>query len=125
MISKIKQKIIKIELFLHGPPGIGKIKIASLFFILSHYNFEILEFNSSEVRSQKLIKERLNQVNSNISILDRCIKNVKHFGIIFDEIDGVSSGEKGGIGEINNIIFEKGVNNNSPFICISNTLIKN
>ena len=66
--------------------------------ILSHYNYEILEFNSSEVRSQKLIKERLNKVNSNISILDSlCNKNVKHFGIIFDEIDGVSSGEKGGI----------------------------
>ena len=120
---KNKTKNYKNCLFLHGPPGIGKTTIASL--ILSHYNFEILEFNSSEVRSQKLIKERLNQVNSNISILDSlCNKNVKHFGIIFDEIDGVSSGEKGGIGEINNIIFEKGVNNNSPFICISNTINK-
>ena len=120
---KNKTKNFKNCLFLHGPPGIGKTTIASL--ILSHYNFEILEFNSSEVRSQKLIKERLNQVNSNISILDSlCNKNVKHFGIIFDEIDGVSSGEKGGIGEINNIIFEKGVNNNSPFICISNTINK-
>ena len=63
---KNKTKNYKNCLFLHGPPGIGKTTIASL--ILSHYNFEILEFNSSEVRSQKLIKERLNQVNSNISI---------------------------------------------------------
>ena len=45
-------------------------------------------------------------------------------GIIFDEIDGVSSGEKSGISEISNIIFEKGVNKNTPFICISNTLNK-
>jgi replication factor C large subunit len=119
---KDKKKKCKNCLFLHGSPGLGKTTIANV--ILNQYDYDIIELNASEVRNQKLLKERLDKVNSNINIIDCMCMKKKHMGIIFDEIDGVSSGEKSGISEISNIIFEKGVNKNTPFICISNTLSK-
>ena len=122
MDFKQKKKKCKNCLFLHGAPGLGKTTIANI--ILNHYGFDVIELNASEVRNQKLLKERLDKVNSNINIIDCMCMKKKHMGIIFDEIDGVSSGEKSGISEISNIIFEKGVNRNTPFICISNTLSK-
>jgi len=119
---KEKKKKAKNCLFLHGAPGLGKTTIANI--ILKEYGYDVIELNASEVRNQKLLKERLDKVNSNINIIDFMCNKKKHMGIIFDEIDGVSSGEKSGISEISNIIFEKGVNKNTPFICISNTLSK-
>lgn len=119
---KDKKKKCKNCLFLHGSPGLGKTTIANV--ILKHYDYDVIELNASEVRNQKLLKERLNKINSNVNIIDCMCMKKKHMGIIFDEIDGVSSGEKSGISEISNIIFEKGVNKNTPFICISNTLSK-
>ena len=77
---------------------------------------------SAEKTAQKTFKEnalgenlpsfsvQLDNKNSNINIIDCMCMKKKHMGIIFDEIDGVSSGEKSGISEISNIIFEKGVN---------------
>jgi replication factor C large subunit len=119
---KEKKKKFKNCLFLHGAPGLGKTTIANI--ILKESNYDIIELNASEVRNQKLLKERLDKVNSNVNIIDSMCMKKKHMGVIFDEIDGVSSGEKSGISEISNIIFEKGVNKNTPFICISNTLSK-
>jgi replication factor C subunit 1 len=119
---KKKKKKYKNCLFLHGSPGLGKTTIANI--ILKENDFDVIEFNASEVRNQKLLKEKLDKVNSNINIIDCMCMKKKHIGIIFDEIDGLSGGEKSGMTEISNIIFEKGVNKNTPFICISNTLSK-
>ena len=47
-------------LFLHGPPGIGKTSLANI--ILSE-NGLMFEFNASEVRNQKQIKEQINEIN--------------------------------------------------------------
>ena len=89
---KEKKKKIKNCLFLHGPPGLGKTTIANI--VLKENNYDVIELNASEVRNQKLLKERLDKVNSNINIIDSMCMKKKHMGIIFDEIDGVSSGEK-------------------------------
>ena len=48
-------------LFLHGPPGIGKTSLANI--ILSENGFDVCEFNASEVRNQKQIKEQINEIN--------------------------------------------------------------
>ena len=119
---KEKKKKFKNCLFLHGAPGLGKTTIANI--ILKENEFDVIEFNASEVRNQKLLREKLDKVNSNVNIIACMCMKKTHMGIIFDEIDGLSGGEKSGITEISNIIFEKGVNKNTPFICISNTLSK-
>ena len=42
-------------LLLHGPPGVGKTSLANI--ILETNNFDIIEFNSSDIRNQKTLKE--------------------------------------------------------------------
>ena len=52
----------------------------------------------------KIIQERLDQVGGSHNVIDfMCNKKTK-IAIILDEIDGLSSGDKGGMSEINNII---------------------
>jgi DNA polymerase III delta prime subunit len=108
-------------LFLYGPPGIGKTTIAKI--ILKKYNFDILEFNASDTRTAKHIQENLTQIGGSHNVIQfMCNKKVS-IGIILDEIDGLSSGDKGGMTEINNII---AINKKkkTPFICISNNVCK-
>ncbi len=120
---KDKKPKFKNCLFLHGSPGLGKTTVAKL--ILKENDFDVLEFNASEVRNQKLIKDKLAKVNGNVNIIDCMCMKKKHMGVIFDEIDGLSSGEKSGITEISSIIFDKSIQHkNTPFICISNSLSK-
>ena len=107
-------------LILHGPPGIGKTSLAHI--ILNTYDFDIIEFNSSDIRNQKKLKEKINQINGNVNILNFMCNKKKKIGIIIDELDGLNS-EKGSLKELISII-----NNNklvsSPFICTTNTINK-
>ena len=127
---KNKKKDTKISLFISGPPGIGKTTIAHI--LLLKYNYEIIEYNASDVRSQKAVKENLNRVmnSSNISVMKNNEK--KNIAIIMDEVDGMSSGDRGGVSELVSIINPnkgKKKNNkiellyNNPIICISNNNI--
>ena len=118
---KSKKNIDTNCLFLYGPPGIGKTTIAKI--ILKKYNYDILEFNASDTRTAKHIQENLTQIGGSHNVVHfMCNKKVS-IGIILDEIDGLSSGDKGGMTEINNII-SSNKKKKTPFICISNNVCK-
>lgn len=122
---KNKKKKASNCLFLYGSPGIGKSSIANI--VLNEYKYDILEFNASDVRNAKLIKDKLGKINGNVNVLDCMCYKKKEIGIILDELDGLTSGEKSGLTEIINIIFDKGMKygqRKTPFICISNTTNK-
>ena len=116
-------------LFLHGPPGIGKTSLANI--ILSENGFDVCEFNASEVRNQKQIKEQINEINGNVNVLDFMNFKKRQMGIIMDEIDGMSSNDRGGVSELMEIMFhntpvkkENNIPSGSTFVCISNTVDK-
>ena len=119
--KKKKKDIPSNCLFLHGPPGIGKTTMAKLLF--KKYNYDVLEYNASDTRTAKIIQDKLNKVGGSHNVVDfMCNKKTK-IAVILDEIDGLSSGDKGGLSEINNIIADsKG--KQTPFICISNNICK-
>ena len=84
----------KTALLISGPPGIGKTTLANL--ILNDFNYDIIEFNASDVRNQKLIRENLKNILGKQSI-SKLMGGNNNNGIIMDEVDGASTGDKGGI----------------------------
>lgn len=84
-----------------GKPGIGKTTLAKL--LLTEYGYTPIEFNSSDIRGAKKIRNVLKKSLTYMNIIDMFNKGTKPIGIIMDELDGLSS-DKGGMTEFLNII---------------------
>lgn len=90
---------------IHGPPGIGKTTAAHL--VAKIEGYDIVERNASDTRSKKLIEEGLRGVLSTNSLhgyfagdgmtVDRTKKKMV---LIMDEVDGMSAGDRGGVGAL-------------------------
>ncbi|KAI4934978.1 hypothetical protein J4E86_011420 [Alternaria arbusti] len=92
-------------IMLHGPPGIGKTTAAHLVAKLEGY--DIVERNASDTRSKKLIEDGLRGVLSTNSLHGYFAgdgKKVeaakKKLVLIMDEVDGMSAGDRGGVGAL-------------------------
>lgn len=92
-------------LIIFGPPGIGKTTAAHLAATLEGY--DIIESNASDTRSKKLVESGLSEVLNNSSLLGFFAgdgKNVsekkKKIVLIMDEVDGMSAGDRGGVGAL-------------------------
>lgn len=90
---------------LHGPPGIGKTTAAHLVAKLEGY--DIVERNASDTRSKKLIEEGLRGVLSTNSLHgyfagdgQKVDSAKKKLVLIMDEVDGMSAGDRGGVGAL-------------------------
>ena len=87
-----------------GPPGIGKTSAVRI--VLESKNYEILEINASVSRNKKFIKDQISEASTTSKIkFDKNGNFVKqHLAIIMDEVDGMSSGDTGGISELIKIL---------------------
>ncbi|KAJ3535977.1 hypothetical protein NMY22_g6245 [Coprinellus aureogranulatus] len=105
-----------------GSPGIGKTTSAHLCARLAGYT--PIELNASDTRSKKLVE---NGMNINNSSLDGYIKGTQSASsgdvpltdrtcLIMDEVDGMSAGDRGGVGALNAMIKKTKI----PIICIAN-----
>ncbi|KAK5136892.1 hypothetical protein LTR08_001814 [Meristemomyces frigidus] len=90
---------------IHGPPGIGKTTAAHLVAKLEGY--DIVESNASDARSKKLVENGLKGVLSTTSLMgyfssssDVVDAGKKKLVLIMDEVDGMSAGDRGGVGAL-------------------------
>lgn len=90
-----------------GPPGIGKTTSAHL--LAKYCDFNIIELNASCVRSGQAIKELFSEAAQSSHIGAKRV-------IIMDEVDGMSSGDRGGISILANLLKTCSF----PVICIAN-----
>jgi replication factor C subunit 1 len=120
-----------------GPPGIGKTTAAHI--VAQACGFCVLEFNASDVRSKSSLHEHVMALASNTTLALGAPKPPGTGGaaavvagsagangfngklqtrncVIMDEVDGMSSGDRGGIAEIIKIIGDCKM----PIICICN-----
>lgn len=90
---------------LHGPPGVGKTTAAHLVAKLEGY--DVVETNASDTRSKKLMEQSLKGVTDTTSLLGffagdgkKVEGGKKNLVLIMDEVDGMSSGDRGGVGAL-------------------------
>lgn len=90
---------------LHGPPGIGKTTAAHL--VAKMEGYDIVESNASDTRSKKMVESGLRGVLSTNSLHGYFAgdgKSVegskKKMVLIMDEVDGMSAGDRGGVGAL-------------------------
>ncbi|KAK2848516.1 hypothetical protein FQN49_005643, partial [Arthroderma sp. PD_2] len=90
---------------IHGPPGIGKTTAAHLVARLE--NFDIVETNASDTRSKKLLETSLRGVLDTTSLQGyfsgegkKVEPGKKNLVLIMDEVDGMSAGDRGGVGAV-------------------------
>jgi SpoVK/Ycf46/Vps4 family AAA+-type ATPase len=90
----------KPAIILSGNPGCGKTATAN---VLSKENgFEVLSFNASNQRSKSAIHENITRIYENLSLYQ--LSSGKYPLIIMDEVDGMSTGDKGGVTALTKII---------------------
>ncbi|KAL6941721.1 hypothetical protein ACO0RG_002858 [Hanseniaspora osmophila] len=106
-----------------GPPGIGKTTAAHI--IANELGYDVLEKNASDVRSKNLLNEKVKGALNNTSVIGffkhshedhQQNQNKKKFVIIMDEVDGMSGGDRGGVGQLTSFIRKT----KTPMILICN-----
>ncbi|KAJ5519429.1 DNA polymerase III clamp loader complex gamma/delta/delta subunit C-terminal [Penicillium expansum] len=106
---------------IHGPPGIGKTTAAHL--VAKLEGFDVVETNASDTRSKKLVE------SSTLGVLDttslqgyfagqgkQVESEKKKLVLIMDEVDGMSAGDRGGVGAVAAIVKKTKI----PIILICN-----
>mmetsp|Transcript_7362 Transcript_7362/g.13664 ORF Transcript_7362/g.13664 Transcript_7362/m.13664 type:complete len:776 (-) Transcript_7362:24-2351(-) len=95
-----------------GPPGVGKTTAARM--VCKGLGYRSIEMNASDIRSRKAVLEPLKASTDNKAM--RGSGEVVRSVLVMDEVDGMSAGDRGGLGALNEIIRKSKV----PVICICN-----
>jgi len=104
-----------------GPPGIGKTTLAHRVFKAA--GLKTVEFNASHTRSGTSFRKTILPLLREGGIVQMIESGKKGgIGVLLDEIDGLSNGERGGLNELHAYLKCKEVKDGRPLILISNSL---
>jgi len=112
-------------IYICGEPGTGKTYFINK--IIKEANYDMIYYNASDVRNKSVIENITKNNMADRNIMDMFHKKNKHIAIVMDEIDGMNSGDKGGINTLIKLIRPKKTKKqkieeitNNPIICIGN-----
>ena len=112
-------------IYICGEPGTGKTKFING--IIKEANYDMIYYNASDVRNKSVIENITKNNMADRNIMDMFHKKNTHIVIVMDEIDGMNSGDKGGINTLIKLIRPKKTKKqkleeitNNPIICIGN-----
>ena len=112
-------------IYVYGDPGTGKTTFVMN--ILKELDYDIVKYDAGDIRNKSIIETIIKENMSDKSILSLFHKKPKKIAIIMDEIDGMNSGDKGGINSLIKIIRPKKTKKQrleeitlNPIICIGN-----
>jgi len=120
-----KDLLVRRGIYLYGSPGSGKTIFVQK--ILKKLNYDVLKYDAGDVRNKGVIDTITNNNMSDKNILSLFHKKAQKIAIIMDEIDGMNSGDKGGINTLIKLIRPKKTKKQKkenitmiPIICIGN-----
>jgi hypothetical protein len=116
---------IKKSIYVYGEPGTGKTTFVSN--ILKELNYDIIKYDSGDIRTKTIIETITKNNMSDRNVMSMFQKSKRKVAVIMDEIDGMNSGDKGGITSLIKIIRPKKTKKQKleeqsivPIICIGN-----
>lgn len=111
--------------YIYGSSGVGKTTF--VLDILKKMNYDVIHYDAGDVRNKALIENIASNNISSYNVLDMMHKRVKKIAIVMDEIDGMNSGDKGGLTALIKLIRQKKTKKQrlesmtlNPIICIGN-----
>lgn len=120
-----KDMLVRRGIYVYGAPGCGKTRFVED--MLAKMDYDILKYDAGDIRNKSVIENITKNNMSDKNILSLFHKKVKKIAIIMDEIDGMNSGDKGGINTLIKLIRPKKTKKQKlenismiPIICIGN-----
>ena len=117
--------LFKKGIYIYGDPGTGKTTFVTN--ILKQMDYDIVKYDAGDIRNTNVIEEITKHNMSDKNIMSLFNKKVRKIAIIMDEIDGMNSGDKGGINTLIKLIRPKKTKKQkleevsiNPIICIGN-----
>lgn len=112
-------------IYIYGSPGCGKTQFVVN--TLKEANFDVIKYDAGDVRNKSLIDTITSNNVSKYNVLHMMTGQLKKIAIVMDEIDGMNSGDKGGITSLIKLIRQKKTKKQktenatmNPIICIGN-----
>ena len=116
LINKIKNFLINFEknkynlaqkrgMYVYGNPGSGKSTLIKN--ILKELNYDVITYDAGDIRNKSVIETITNKTMGVNNIISSFNKKHHPIAIIMDEIDGMNSGDKGGINTLIKLIRPK------------------
>lgn len=112
-------------IYIYGSPGAGKSHFVKS--ILKKLNYDIVLYDAGDFRNKNVIETITKHNMSDTNIISMFHKKTRKLAIIMDEIDGMNSGDKGGINSLIKLIRPKKTKKQKkeeitmiPIICIGN-----
>jgi DNA polymerase III delta prime subunit len=112
-------------IYIYGSPGCGKTQFVVN--TLKEVNFDVIKYDAGDVRNKSLIDTITSNNVSKYNVLHMMTGQLKKIAIVMDEIDGMNSGDKGGITSLIKLIRQKKTKKQktenatmNPIICIGN-----
>ena len=122
---KKKDLTYKRGIYIYGKPGCGKTEFVMK--ILKDINFDVLKYDAGDIRNKCIIELIKNDNMSDKNVISLFKKVSQQITIVMDEIDGMNSGDKGGISSLIKLIRPKKTKKQkteeityNPIICIGN-----
>ena len=117
--------LTKRGVYVYGSPGSGKTYFVRN--ILKKLDYDIISYDAGDIRNKSIIEMITKHNMSDKNVISLFYKKVKKIAIIMDEIDGMNSGDKGGINALIKLIRPKKTKKQKkenttmiPIICIGN-----
>ena len=112
-------------IYVYGSPGSGKTYFVKE--VLKKLDYDVILFDAGDFRNKTVIETITKHNMADTNILSLFKKKTRKLAIIMDEIDGMNSGDKGGINSLIKLIRPKKTKKQKkeditmiPIICISN-----